>query len=259
MMIGRSTFRAATWSVRFFRSSVTVKESTAPKGKFLSPKELVNKKHAEEVEAKTFRNSLLKEEFAFEPKIIKEDVDTSTKRPIPLNVELLQYKPMRLPRTHGHKVAEIKFRGYDEKDIIRASEFAARAAFFLGIPCSKVHTLKTEKRLYTVIKSPFAQAKSKENFHRVTFNRLLIAYDANPEVLDLWLSYINKHAFDSVKYMAKVHTRESLDFAEKLATLTSDDMKLPEAYSSDSTDPIAAKVQELLKSDTFKQYIDKAE
>lgn len=257
-MLGRSYFRVFN-STRSIRTTVVLAQSVKPKGSFLTPKELVEKKRAEEVEAQEFRSSLLKQEFEFAPKLIKEEhVDPITKRPVPLNVELLQYKPMRIPQTHGHKVAEIKFRGYEEEVLVRASEFAARSAYFLGIPCSKVHTLKTEKRLYTVIKSPFAQAKSKENFHRVTFNRQLTAYDANPEVLDLWLSYINKYAFDKVKYKAQVFTRESLDFAETLANLSSEDMKLPEAYSADSTDPIAAKVQELLKSDTFKLYLEES-
>lgn len=257
-MLSRASLRLIN-NTRSIRTTCVLAQNAKAKGGFLTPKELVEKKRAEEVEAKEFRSSLLNEEYEFNPKLIKEEhVDPITKRPVPLNVELLQYKPMRLPQTHGHKVAEIKFRGYFEEDLIRASEFAARAAYFLGIPCSKVHTLKTEKRLYTVIKSPFAQAKSKENFHRVTFNRQLTAYDSNPEVLDLWLSYINKYAFDKVKYKAKVFTRESLDFAETLDKLSSEDMKLPEAYSTNSSDPIAAKVQELLKSDTFKLYLEES-
>lgn len=228
------------------------------KEKFQTPKEHVQQKKVEEVEQKQFVSSLLNQKFQYQPKLIKEDlVDALLKRPVPLNVELLQYKPLQLPKTHGHKVAELKFRSYEETDIIRASEFAARAAYFLGIPCDKVKTLKTEKRLYTVIRSPFAQAKSKENFHRVTYNRKLVAYDANPEVLDLWLSYLNKHAFEKVKYSAQIHTSELLDFAETLAKLGSEDLKLPEAYA-DLSDPVAAKVQELLKSDTFKSYLEES-
>lgn len=227
--------------------------------KFLTPTELVEQKRAQEAEDQSFRQSLLQDSLEYTPKLIPENViDPVSKRPVPLNVELLNYKPIRLPQTHGHEVAHLKFRGYDEKALIRASEFAARAAFYLGIPCSPVKKMKTEKRLYTVIRSPFAQAKSKENFHRVTFNKQLIAYDANPEVVDLWLSYVNKNAFEQVNYLVQVHTREGTDFAEQLEKLTSEDMKLPEAYA-DTTDAVAARVAELLKSDTFKQYLEPAE
>lgn len=255
-MIGRTSLRAVR-PARGFTHCLRLKQSAKPKETFLTPTELVEKKRADEAEQKQFVSTMLKEQFEYAPKLIKEDVvDNVSKRPVPLNVELLQYKPLRLPKTHGHKVAELKFRSYEEEDIIRASEFAARAAYFLGIPCDKVKTLKTEKRLYTVIRSPFAQAKSKENFHRITYNRGLTAYDASPEVLDLWLSYINKHAFDKVKYTAQIHTRESLDFADTLAKLAPEEIKLPDAYATDSSDPVAAKVQELLNSDTFKSYLE---
>ncbi|SGZ54427.1 CIC11C00000002831 [Sungouiella intermedia] len=252
-MFSRTALRAA----RPRGLATSMRLSEAKSDKFLTPKEFIQKKVSEDAEQQQFVSSMLKEQFDYAPKLIKEDtVDAISKRPVPLNVELLHYKPLRVPKTHGHKVAQLKFRSYEEEDIIRASEFAARAAYFLGIPCDLVKTLKTEKRLYTVIRSPFAQAKSKENFHRVTYNRGLAAYDANPEVLDLWLSYINKHSFEKVKYTAQIHTRESLDFADKLANLGVDDMKLPEAYSSDSSDPVAAKVEELLKSDTFKSFLE---
>lgn len=255
-MLGRVVSRAvpARGFASALRLSQTANESTK---EFLTPNEFVQKKRQEEVEDLQFKQSLLQDQLEYNPKTITSNkLEKESNRPVPLNVELLKYKPIRLPQTHGHEVAELKFRGYEEEELIRASEFAARAAFFLGIPCSPVKSLKTEKRLYTVIKSPFAQAKTKENFHRVTYNRKLTAYDANPEVVDMWLSYVNKHAFDKVKYLAQIQTKEQLDFVETLDKLTSKDMKLPEAYSSDSSDPIAAKVQELLKSDTFKKFFD---
>lgn len=254
-MLGRAALRTPA---RAFRTSaVLAKQAAKQPKKFLSPQELVEKRQAEAAENKEFTASLLSEQFDYAPKIVTaNEVNDASKRPVPLNVELLQYKPLRHEQTHGDKVAEVKFRSFEEQDIIRASEFAARSAYFLGIPCSPMKTTKTEKRLYTVIRSPFAQAKSKENFHRVTYTRQLTAYDANPEVVDLWLSYVNKHAFDKVTYQAQVFTREALDFADTLAKLGAEDMAFPEAYAGLS-DPIAAKVQELLKSDTFLQYLEK--
>lgn len=236
-MLGLNVSRRA-----FSSFSRTLKKSD----KKLLPKEFLEKEAAERVQNEQFKQNLLSKEFTAEPKI-------KSAGSIPLNLELLQYKPIRLPSTHGHEVAKLKFRGYNEDHLTRASEFAARAAFYLGIPCSRVKKVKTERRLYTVIKSPFAQSKSKENFLRITYNQQLIAYDTNPEVLDLWLSYINKHALEDVKCLAEITTREKLDFAKSLDAMTAQDAKFPDAYT-DTTDPIAAKVKDLLQSEQFKQH-----
>lgn len=228
--------------------SVCTRVLEEKKKKFLLPDALVKKVNEQKIKDEQFRQSLLQKQpaQALEPKI-------KTESSTPLNVELLQYKPLRLPQTHGHQVAKLKFRGYTEPHLTRVSEFAARAAFYLGIPCDRPKKLKTERRLYTVIKSPFAQSKSKENFLRITYNQELVAYDANPEVVDLWLSYINKYALEDVKMLAEITAREPLDFSEKLESLTASDVKLPEAYKN-TTDPVAAKVKELLESKHFKQH-----
>lgn len=244
--------------VRLFGAISRLSKATTPLSKkFLSPDEFVAKKKEERAQNQEFRETLLNKQSEFEPKIIKDDFATVSSTPIPLNVELLQYKPLRLPQTHGDKVAELSFKGYDKDDLLRASEFAARAAFYLGIPCSKIEMKKTQKRLYTIIRSPFAQAKSKENWWRVTYHQGLTAYDANPEVLDLWISYINKNAIEGVKYEAQIHTLESLDFADKLAKLEASDIQLLSAYTEGSTDPVSKKVQELLQSEEFKKAFEK--
>lgn len=223
-------------------------------GKFSTPKEYISEKHQESLQQEEFETSLLQGEFKYDPKTLTENViDPATKKPMPLNVELLKYKPIRLPKTHGHEVASIKFRGYNEDDINQSIEFASRAAYYLGIPVSGIMKQKTEKRLYTVIRSPFAQAKSKENFWRTTFNYKLVGYDANPEVVDLWLSYMNKYAIEGVNYNAKVTTRELVNFVDELDQIKPQDLKIPEGFK-DSDDPIMSKVEELLQSLVFQQH-----
>lgn len=250
MMLSRLIKRSHLWSRSLTHSSTLLNE------KFLSPDEYINKKHTEDVKEEIYRDNLLGEEFKYDPKFISENkADPSLKRPIPINVELLKYKPLKLAKTHGHEAARVNFRGYDVEDVTRAAEFACRAAFYIGIPTSLVIPKKTEKRLYTVIKSPFAQAKSKENFMRTTFHKQLNAYDATPEVVDLWLSFVNKHAIEGVQYLATITTRESLDFSRQLDDMSSNEIKLSESYQG-TDDPITAKVEELLKSDTFKKYLD---
>ncbi|KAL6453087.1 RSM10 37S ribosomal protein S10 [Candida maltosa Xu316] len=229
--------------------------STSSRVLKVSPTEYVNKVQQEKIEQENFKQALLEKEPTTSDlgrKVLSSHKLSSSKRPIPINVELLNYKPLRLPKTHGDKVATLTLRGYDEDDLIRVGEFALRTAYYLGIPMSPLKALKTEKRLYTVIKSPFAQAKTKQNFHRTTFNKELIAYDANPEIIDLWLSYVNKYKFSNVDYKATVVSYESLNYVNELKELN--EFKLPDAYDG-IQDPVAKKVQELLASDEFKRHL----
>ena len=210
-----------------------------------TPDQYVSKQASKAAEDAAFKLALLLEPFSYDPQYISpNEVNPVLQRPVPINVELLQYKPLRHKPKYAEKCATITLRGYNEDDLIRAGEFMLRAAYYLNIPCSKLKTLKTEKRLYTVIRSPFAQAKSKENFHRVTYNREILAFDANPEVIDLWLSYVNKYALDTVEYKASITTRQGLEWIE--------DATLPEAYA-DLDDPVALKVKELLNGELFQQ------
>ncbi|KAI5961288.1 RSM10 [Candida margitis] len=219
---------------------------------FLTPDELVSKSKQEQVENQQFQSQLRQKQVPYSPKTLSSHttIHENHKRPIPLNVELLQYKPLRLPQTHGDKVATLNLRGYNDDDLIRMGEFALRAAYYLGIPMSKLTSLKTEKRLYTVIKSPFAQAKTKQNFHRTTYNKQLVAYDANPEVVDLWLSYVNRYKLNNVDMKATVIAREGSNYNEELAKL--EEFELPQAYEG-LEDPVAQKVKELLQSNDFKK------
>ena len=149
-------------------------------------------------------------------------------------------------------MATLTIRGYDEDNLIRVGEFALRTAYYMGIPMSPLMALKTEKRLYTVIKSPFAQAKTKQNFHRVTYKKKLVAYDANPEIIDLWLSYINKNKFTDVEYKATVSSYESLNYHEELKSLK--EFNLPDAYEG-IEDPVAKKVQNYLNLSHSKTFV----
>lgn len=220
---------------------------------FKTPLQFMHEKQEADMTHLQFEQDLLSQPFAYNPKVLSTELlDPVTNRPIPINVEMLKYQPLRLPKTHGHLVATLNFRSFHKLNIARAAEFAARAAYYLGIPADGVRIMKTEKRLYTVIKSPFAQAKTKQNFHRVTYALQLRGYDANPEIVDLWLAYINKHKFEDVEYKAELTTRESLDMLQTLDSTT--DFSMPEGMRA-KNDPIAAKVDELLKSDAFKQFL----
>ncbi|KAJ7074485.1 hypothetical protein C8F01DRAFT_1361113 [Mycena amicta] len=108
------------------------------------------------------------------------------------------HRPFRHPRTHGVPVAQIQFRSHDILNMGLFVHFATHAAYSLGIPCSRMYSLPTQRTMWTVIRGPFAAKKSQENFERKVHRRGIKAFDADPVVIDLWFRYLRKHAMGGV-------------------------------------------------------------
>jgi small subunit ribosomal protein S10 len=104
----------------------------------------------------------------------------------------------RHPRTHGISVASIQFRAHRPESVQLASHFASHAAASLGIPLSGVVSLPTRRTLWTVPRGPFAHKKSQENFERRVHARAIKAFDADAEVIDRWVRYLEAHALPGV-------------------------------------------------------------
>ncbi|KAI9267374.1 ribosomal protein S10 domain-containing protein [Sporodiniella umbellata] len=102
--------------------------------------------------------------------------------------------PKRVSTTHDIPVCNLQFRGYLPQQLDFYADFARRAAYHLGMPCSGTVPLPTQTSRWTVIKSPFVHKKSQENFERKTHKRLLQIKDAHPEVVDRWLKYLTINA-----------------------------------------------------------------
>ena len=107
-------------------------------------------------------------------------------------------EPYRHPRTHGVPVAFIQFRAHSPSPIQLAAHFASHAAASLGIPVSGVVSLPTRRTLWTVPRGPFAHKKSQENFERRVHARAIKAFDADAEVVDRWVRYLEAHALPGV-------------------------------------------------------------
>ncbi|ORZ25609.1 ribosomal protein S10 domain-containing protein [Absidia repens] len=100
----------------------------------------------------------------------------------------------RIPPTHNITVCNLQFRGYLPQQLDFYADFARRAAFHMGMPCSGTVPLPTQTSRWTVIKSPFVHKKSQENFERKTHKRLLQIKDTHPDVVDRWLRYLTMNA-----------------------------------------------------------------
>ncbi|KIM87806.1 hypothetical protein PILCRDRAFT_814521 [Piloderma croceum F 1598] len=95
-------------------------------------------------------------------------------------------------------VATITFRGYDTQRLELFTHFAVHVASALGIPTSKVYPLPKQRRLWTVPRSPFVHKKAQENFERITRSRGVKAWDAHPDVVNLWTQMLMSHAMAGV-------------------------------------------------------------
>ncbi|KAL7319440.1 mitochondrial 37S ribosomal protein rsm10 [Mucor circinelloides] len=102
--------------------------------------------------------------------------------------------PKRVAPTHDIPVCNLQMRGYLPQQLDFFADFARRAAFHMGMPCSGTVPLPTQTSRWTVIRSPFVHKKSQENFERKTHKRLLQIKDAHPDVVERWLRYLTMNA-----------------------------------------------------------------
>lgn len=102
--------------------------------------------------------------------------------------------PKRVTPTHDIPVCNLQMRGYLPQQLDFFADFARRAAFHMGMPCSGTVPLPTQTSRWTVIRSPFVHKKSQENFERKTHKRLLQIKDAHPEVVERWIRYLTMNA-----------------------------------------------------------------
>lgn len=170
----------------------------------------------------------------------------------PINVTAVYHAPLKLPITHGDLVADLQLRSYDNENLDFFSDFILRAGFYLGMPLTGPKPLPTRRERWTVIRSPFAQAKSKENFERHTHKRLIRVWDTNPEVIELWLSYLTKHSIPGVGIKCNVYQREGVRLSDSIDTSV-----LPELEGNTKTldEAVGERVVELLNDPEFKKHI----
>ncbi|EMD35834.1 hypothetical protein CERSUDRAFT_106524 [Gelatoporia subvermispora B] len=102
------------------------------------------------------------------------------------------------PRTHHIPVALIHLRSYYPELLELFSHFTTHTAAALAVPVSKPVHLPTQRSLWTVLKSPFVHKKAQENFERRVHKRLIKAWDADEEVVERMVRYLEMHALAGV-------------------------------------------------------------
>ena len=78
----------------------------------------------------------------------------------------------------------IKLKAYDHSLIDKSTEKIIRTARATGAAISGPIPLPTKKRIYTVLRSPHVDKKSREQFETRIHKRLIDIYDSNPQTVD---------------------------------------------------------------------------
>lgn len=122
----------------------------------------------------------------------------------PRSLQALHLKPLKREAEYGIPSCDLQLRSFSVQPLEFFSDFALRAAYYLGLPAYGPVPLPRITERWTVPKSHFIFKKAQENFERVTLRRMIQIKDGNPETVQLWLAYLRKHQFYGVGMKANV-------------------------------------------------------
>lgn len=123
---------------------------------------------------------------------------------MPRALEALYLKPLRREVEYGVPSCNLQLRSYSVRNLEFFCDFALRAAYYLGLPAFGPVPLPRKVQRWTVPKSTFIFKKSQENFERITLRRMIQIRDGNPETVQLWLAFLQKHAYYGIGMKANV-------------------------------------------------------
>lgn len=129
---------------------------------------------------------------------------------LPRSVQAVYLKPLRRTAQHGVPSCDLQLRSYNIRNVDFFSDFALRAAYYLKLPARGPVPLPRITERWTVPRSNFVHKKSQENFERVTLRRLIQIQDGDPEVVEIWLAFLRKHAYYGVGMKANMYEHEKL-------------------------------------------------
>lgn len=123
---------------------------------------------------------------------------------LPRSVQALYMQPLRRECEYGVPSADLQLRSFTLPNLEFFSDFALRAAYYLGLPAFGPVPLPRITERWTVPRSHFIYKKSQENYERITLRRLIQIRDGHPETVQLWLAYLQKHAYPGLGMKANI-------------------------------------------------------
>lgn len=129
---------------------------------------------------------------------------------LPRAVQALYLQPLRREAEFGVPSCNLQLRSYSLPNLEVFCDFALRAAYFLNLPAYGPVPLPKITERWTVPRDHFIFKKSQENYERITRRRLIQIRDGHPETVQIWLAYLQKHAYWGIGMKANVWEYDSL-------------------------------------------------
>ncbi|KAI1454964.1 30S ribosomal protein S10, mitochondrial [Annulohypoxylon moriforme] len=175
---------------------------------------------------------------------------------LPRAVQALYLQPLRREAEYGVPSCDLQLRSFSIPNLEFFCDFALRAAYYLGLPAFGPVPLPKIIERWTVPRSHFIYKKSQENFERVTRRRLIQIRDGHPETVQIWLAYLQKHAYYGIGMKANVWEFTGLNPGKSMDAETKSlqeivDQKM-QHFGRDKTLGTVEKVKELLASERFR-------
>ncbi|KAK2039757.1 ribosomal protein S10p/S20e [Colletotrichum somersetense] len=143
----------------------------------------------------------------------------------PRSVQALYLQPLRREAEYGIPSCDLQLRSYSLRNLEFFADFALRAAYYLKLPAFGPVPLPRITERWTVPRSSFIFKKSQENFERITLRRLVQIRDGNPETVQLWLAFLQKHAYYGIGMKANVWDFDKLGVGKTMDTTDQDTAK----------------------------------
>ncbi|KAI1489886.1 30S ribosomal protein S10, mitochondrial [Biscogniauxia mediterranea] len=176
---------------------------------------------------------------------------------LPRAVQAVYLQPLRREAEYGVPSCDLQLRSYSIPNLEVFCDFALRAAYYLGLPAFGPVPLPKIIERWTVPKSHFIFKKSQENFERITRRRLIQIKDGHPETVQIWLAYLQKHAYYGIGMKANVWQYGKIDTGKQMDEELGSMQKIIEQKLSllgrTKTMGSVEKLQEFLASERFRQ------
>ncbi|XP_014553755.1 hypothetical protein COCVIDRAFT_106886 [Bipolaris victoriae FI3] len=166
----------------------------------------------------------------------------------PLNVRAVHLRPLRRTPEYGVPTCDLQLRTYNIRNLLLFSDFAVRAAYYMGLCARGPIPLPRITERWVVPRSNFIFKKSQENFERVTMRRLIQIQDGHPDVVKAWLAFLQKHQYHGVGMKANIWEYEGLESA-----LVAGEKVKEDDVSRRREGAVLEKVKEILGRDGFKE------
>ncbi|KAF9774698.1 hypothetical protein IL306_007267 [Fusarium sp. DS 682] len=173
------------------------------------------------------------------------------------SIQALHLKPLKREAEHGIPSCDLQLRSYSVQPLEFFSDFALRAAYYLGLPAYGPVPLPRITERWTVPRDNFIFKKAQENFERKTLRRLIQIRDGNPETVQLWLAYLRKHQLYGVGMKANMWEFSELGVGKKMDALPESEKGEIDAkwehLGQTKTIGTVEKVEELLNQRRFRE------